>query len=94
MKREKVVPHSDEAIQEIILGMKIPAVYDVVCDDGSVMVAVNGKEEDVILTAKQIDGRVGHMRVGDGIQEGDVWINGIECDIHDTLSDVSSMDLV
>ena len=58
-------------------------------DDGSVCVQVSGNEARVHEIANDILEHVGDVETSDGAQEGGIWINCDECNIHDDLSSVA-----
>lgn len=86
--------NNQDKIAERINGLGYVGV-SAVGDDGNVCVSIaNGSKEYVWDVAKAIEselsGLVG-LRTGDGVQEGTVFINCKEHQIHEELSDVLNM---
>lgn len=82
------IPNNQDAIAKRINDAGIDGV-NAVGDDGSVCVQVDGDKarvQDVarILQSMNLDGGP----IGDGVQQGDVFINGNDADIHDVLFNV------
>lgn len=65
---------------------------EAVGDDGNVCVQIKGDRTHVIDMAKRINDAYGHYRVGDGVQEGTIFVNGEDCDIHDDVDVVAEMN--
>lgn len=71
------VPNNQKEIAEKInqLGLVgVSATYD----DGNVGVKVSGAKERIEEVANTINDHFGHYRIGDGAQEGDIFINQYE----------------
>jgi acylphosphatase len=75
------IPNNQKELAEKINGLELVGV-DATYDDGNVGVRVSGAKERIQEVANVINDKFGHYRVGDGVQEGDIYVNGQE------LSDV------
>ena len=62
---------------------------DAIGDDGSVCVQINGDKNRVVEVANIIFDKVGDITTTDGVQDGEIWINGNDCNIHDDLHTVA-----
>lgn len=64
---------------------------EAVGDDGSVCVRVAGNRERVLEVANTINTHnFDSNGIGDGVQEGSIFINGDEAEIHDELFELIS----
>lgn len=80
--------NNQDRISDLVNGLNLVGVES--CgDDGSVCVQVNGNESRVREVSRILseNSRINRSRIGDGVQEGSLWINGVDCDLHGEVSD-------
>lgn len=82
----KVINNQDKVAQKIN-ELKLEGV-EAVGDDGSVCIQVSGNESRVKEVASIINEKFGNLSIGDGVQEGDLFINADDCNIHEELGDL------
>jgi len=85
------IPNNDQKIADIVNKIGLEGV-EAVGDDGSVCIKVSGSKERVEEVARIIseDPKVQKASangIGDGGQEGDLWINNYELGLHGELGD-------
>lgn len=60
-------------------------------DDGSVCIQVVGDKDYTVKVANIISDKVGDVSTGDGVQDGGMFVNNYDLNIHDDLSTVANM---
>lgn len=88
MNSEKVINNMDK-IAERINNLSLEGV-NAVGDDGSVCVQIKGDTNRVreVIDTMCADPKIHVSRIGDGGQEGCIFINADDCNIHEDMEDV------
>ena len=81
------IPNNQDQIASRINAQYLKGVH-AIPDDGSVIVEVKGDEERVQEVAAILYEQFGDRRIGDGVQEGSLWINADEAEIHDDVENI------
>lgn len=88
---EKVINNADKVAERVNKMFLEGHGVEAIADDGNVCVQISGTVAAVIMAARSICDKFGHLRIGDGAQEGEIWINGETADIHAEVREVASM---
>lgn len=83
----KKVPNNQDKIAKQINASNWPDVK-AVGDDGNVCVDILGDKVYTKVIAELLDLKFGKIKIGDGVQEGMVWINNYELGIYGVPKDV------
>ena len=79
MRNQNRVPNNDSKIERQInniIQSNNWSDVNVCSDDGSVIISVNGGQERVNEVSSIVHSIIGNPEVGDGVQQGSVWVNG------------------
>lgn len=80
------VPNNQDKVANRINALGLTGV-EAVGDDGSVCIQVSGSRQRVAEVAELLSNNptINVSRVGDGAQEGTLWVNANDCNFHDEL---------
>lgn len=85
MRNQNSVPNNDERVAEQLESLNLEGVVRVWFDDGNVGVVVNDDQlENVVSQLRSLN----LPRVGDGFQEGGVWVSNVSRSVNDELSEL------
>lgn len=91
--RNRVVNNQDSIANQISRMFRV-SIAEAVADDGSVIVRCHGNLNQAIMVARRIMSEIGCVDIGDGVQDGNIWIVNEDRNIHAEVDTVANMDFI